>query len=168
MPNMFKVTPEGLCNPRHAGKSTLVSLDSPRGDTAATPDNPVGTGGRSICRALDSENRAQEGRAQGKCMVYAPLLDHVETDLDFALRVFPRTVGDGELDASLSGPAGFLGSALNPSARGQPLNAAIFGYLANARVWCFYPRQQAHARTFLCLFGRAAAAILVFTWPCNS
>jgi hypothetical protein len=131
MPNMFKITPEGLCHPKQAGKSTLFSFDSPRGDTAAAaPDNPVGTGGRSICRALDSENRAQEGRAQGKCLVYAPLLPHVETDLDFALRVFPRVVGDGELDGSLSGPAGFLGRALNPSARGQPLNAAIFGYVS--------------------------------------
>ena len=61
-------------------------------------------------------------------MVYAPLLDKVETDLDFALRYseyslywykstntdaegaarpYPRVVGDMEFDTSLPGAAGF-------------------------------------------------------------
>ena len=68
-------------------------------------------------------------RSRGRCMVYAPLLDKVETDLDFALRYsvyslywykrtntdaegaarpYPRVVGDMEFDTSLPGAAGFF------------------------------------------------------------
>ena len=132
IPLCFKLTPHALCNPTIPGKAGgQVGFDSPR-NVAATSYIPLGAGGRSICRSLDSQNRAQEGRAKGRCMVYAPLLDHVETDLDFPLRVFRRVVGDHELDGSLEGAAGTLGRALNPSARGQPLDAAIFGL-----VFCF-------------------------------
>jgi hypothetical protein len=68
-------------------------------------------------------------KSRGRCMVYAPLLDKVETDLDFALRYsvyslywykstntdaegaarpYPRVVGDMEFDTSLPGAAGFF------------------------------------------------------------
>jgi hypothetical protein len=135
MPSIYKFTPEALCHPTQAGRGGYVPASpavetaaaDPRGENA--PVIPVGAGGRSLCRAMDSANRAQEGRATGKCMVYAPLLDHVETDLDFSLRVYPRVVGDGELNGSLAGTAGALGRALNPTSRGTVLDAAIFGWV---------------------------------------
>lgn len=124
MPTFFKITPEELCNPTQA--KLVMGYDSPR-DATKVPDIPVGSGARSICRTLDSENRPQEGRSKGRCIVYAPYLAHKETDLDFPLRVYARVVGDGELDGTLAGPSGFLGRALNPSTRGQRLDSAIFG-----------------------------------------
>ena len=133
MPWVFKMTPDSLCHPTPAAPMAAPAATRPgmAHDTArdAAPREfvPVGAGGRSACRALDPKNHSLEGRAKGKCIVYnSPALE-AETAPDFSLRVFPRLVGDADLDGALPGPTGALARALNPDARLQRVDAAVFG-----------------------------------------